>query len=860
MNPDEGTILSTPAAPPADTPLEKAGDEIGPYKLLSHLGTGGFGTVWLAERRQPFVQRVALKLVKPGMDSRSVLARFEQERQSLALMSHPNIAKVLDGGLTPAGRPYFAMEYVKAEPITDYCDQRRLGIRERLALFEKVCEAVQHAHLKGVIHRDLKPSNVLAFDSEGEAASVKVIDFGVAKAMSNGLAGHTIFTETGQMIGTPEYMSPEQADPSGIGIDTRSDVYSLGVLLYELLSGALPFEGDELRSKAYREMQRIIQEVDPPAPSARLATIATRDSERTGRIERTRDTRMPELVKDLRRELEWIPLMAMRKEPQKRYQSAVDLGRDVRNYLDGRPLVAAPESTAYRLRKYVRRHRGPVGAAACVAVALVAGLGVSLWQRNEAVTARDASQQREAEATAVRDFVTKSLVSADPMQGGAKDFTVRQAMKQAIARLGGGALKDQPQVEARLQLTIASILLGNAEFEQSVELAKSAQATLERLLGPDDPEVAASLNNLAGIYSAQGQYAQAAPLYTRALAIWEKAAGQDNPDYARCMNNLASIYSNQGQYAQAEPLFLRSLAYLERTRGPDHAEVAASLNNLAALYHKQGQYSQAEPLYKRALTIWESALGPEHPRVGASLNNLASLYNAQGQYPQAEALNKRALAIWQKALGPDHPDVARSMNDLAALYLNQGKLAEAEPLLERALAIRERALGTEHPDVAVSLNNLAALYHRQQNLAQAEPLYLRALAIWEKALGPDHPDVARTLNDLAALHDSRGQLEEARSLYLRALAIREKALGPDHPDVATSLSSLAALYHRQERDAQAEPLAARALAIRQKALAPDHPEVIASLRSLAAIERAMHRDQQAEALEARAAGLDANKR
>ncbi len=453
--PDEPTIQNCDGEkvpPPADG-AERVGDQIGAYKLLALIGEGGFGTVWLAERRTPFVQRVALKVIKPGMDSKSVLARFEQERQALAVMNHPGIARVLDGGLTPSGRPYFAMEHVKGEQITQFCDSRKLSIEERLCLFEQACEAIQHAHLKGIVHRDIKPSNILVFAVEGEGPRLKVIDFGIAKAMSNTLAAHTIYTESWQMIGTPEYMSPEQADPAWADIDTRSDIYSLGVLLYELLTGALPFQMQDLQSKAYSEIQRTLRETDPPAPSARLTTIAKKDLELSSRIGAVRGVSPRELAHRLRGELEWIPMKAMRKEPQHRYQTARELGNDVRAYLAGKPISAAPESGAYRFRKYVKRNRAVVAGSAAVVAALVVGMSVATWQwweadsaRSMAITAKDNALASEAiavrERTAAEVARAEAIVqreSADALRHEAENMLALSAMSGALdaARTGG---------------------------------------------------------------------------------------------------------------------------------------------------------------------------------------------------------------------------------------------------------------------------------------------------------------------------------------------------------------------------------------------------------------------------------------
>ena len=440
-----------------DAAGERAGDEIGAYTLVSKLGEGGFGAVWLAERRKPFTQRVALKIIKAGMDSRSIISRFEQERQTLAVMNHPNVARVIDGGVTPAGGPYFVMEYVKGQPITDFCDARALSNRDRLALFIQVCDAVQHAHSKGIIHRDLKPGNILVSAADGEHPLVKVIDFGVAKALTQLDTDELAKEEEGKMVGTPEYMSPEQAEAENDQIDTRSDVYSLGVILYELVSGVLPFDSGELRKKTYAEIQRTIREEAPPSLSVRLSVIKEKRSSQMQQIAKGRGATFERLLRDLRRELEWIPLKAMRREPKNRYQTAAAMAEDIRRYLDGLALEAAPRSSAYRLRKYVRRHLVFVLASAAVLVALVTGLALTFWQWREAVDARSLAQASELRAIEQRNAADAARVEATK----AKDAALVAEAKAVQEREAADAARRRVEEEAY----IANIQMGSAWLE-----------------------------------------------------------------------------------------------------------------------------------------------------------------------------------------------------------------------------------------------------------------------------------------------------------------------------------------------------------------------------------------------------------
>lgn len=758
-------ILATETLSPSDGSTEF----ISHYRIIQKLGEGGMGEVFEAEQTEPIRRRVALKIIKWGMDTKQVVARFESERQALALMNHPHIAKVFDAGATETGRPFFVMECVKGIPITEYCDTHRLNNRQRLELFNQVCSGVQHAHQKGIIHRDIKASNVLVMIQDDKPLP-KIIDFGVAKAVSQRLTERTVFTEMGQLIGTPEYMSPEQAEMTGLDIDTRTDVYSLGVLLYELLVGVLPFESRNLRSAGFDEIRRKIREEEPPKPSTRLTTPGFD----TDHAMRSRQTDLPALTKQLKGELDWITMKAMAKDRTQRYASASELAADIIRYLKHEPVTAGPPSSMYRLRKYVRRHKVGVVAGALVMLAMVIGITGTSIGLLKAVKAEKRAREEAQTAQEVSDFLVGLFEVSDPSEARGNTITAREILDK-----GAGQIEDElrahPRIQSRLMETMGRVYKNLGLYDQAGPILERSLSLKRRVYGKNHPEVATGLHTLGVLYDTQGRYEEAESCFRQSLEIKEKIFGQDHPEVAKSLNSIAVVYWNQGKYAEAEPLFQRSLAIKEKTLGPDDPEVGNTLTNLGVLYHLRGKFEEAEPLFKRALDISEEALGEDHPDVASSLNNLGSLYEDMEKLEEAEPLYERALAIWEKALGPDHSDVGIALHNLANLYRNQGKFDEAEPFYLRSLSIFEKALGADHPYVAYSFREQANLYREQEKYNRAEDLYIRSLEIFEKSMGPDHLNVAETLEQYALLLRKIDRVGEADSLEARAKAIRGKS-------------------------------------------------------------------------------------
>jgi len=877
---DSGGILGEPTADPVTTVDSGAdqddaiGARLGPYKLLQRLGEGGMGAVYLAEQEEPVRRRVAVKIVKANADSAHILGRFEQERQALALMDHPNIAKVFDAGKVDShpgadalpgtswqGRPYFVMELVKGIPITRYCDQERLSPRERLQLLIPVCQAVQHAHQKGIIHRDLKPSNVIVALYDGKPIP-KVIDFGVAKATGQKLTERTMFTEVGQIIGTLEYMAPEQAELNNLDIDTRSDIYSLGVILYELLTGAPPFTGKQLRSAAFNEMLRMIREVDPPRPSTKLS-----HSEELPSIAAKRKLEPRKLTRLMHGDLDWIVMKALEKDRGRRYETATGLAMDLERYLHDDPVLAGPPGAGYRLHKFLRRNRGPVLAATLVLLALVLGVVLSSWQaframqaeasalraEGQAVAQKRRADEEVAVARAVSEFLRNDLLSqADPraQAGGAQNpvgnVTLRTILDRAAARIPG-RFREQPLVEAAIRETIGTAYHGLGEYDLAQLHLEAAAAAYRDTLGGGDVVTLACEHNLAHLYKEQGQYAKAEALCLKTLETCRQKLGPDFPLTLMCQSTLANVYYCQGQHKKAEPLYLQTLEICRQKLGDSDPLTLMAQDNLAVCYRAQHKYAQAEPLYLKSLEVKRQQGGAEDVETLSIQHNLAVLYHAQGRFAEAEALYRKTLESRRQKLGADHPHTLLTQHFLATLYNDQRRYEEAEPLYRKTLESRRQKLGPDHADTLRSQNDLASHYWARGQYARAEPLRAEALEILNRKLGADHPDTLECQHNLAALYDAMGQDAKAEDLYRKTLEVRRQKFGNQHPLLADDLAPLGRNLLRRQQYAEAEPLLRECLLIREKN-EPDNWRTFSARAMLGGSLLGQHKYAEAEPL------------
>ncbi len=801
------------------------GQRVGPYELVRLIGSGGMANVYLAHRVDgQFTRQVAVKLIKQGMDTDELLRRFQRERQTLAGLDHPNIAKLIDGGATEEGRPYLIMEYVEGVPIDQYCDRKSLSIADRLTLFRTVCAAVHYAHQNLVVHRDLKPANILV----AYGGVPKLLDFGIAKLLDpDADLTMSVSGPAAIRLMTPDYASPEQVMRERIS--TATDVYSLGIILYELLTGHRPYR---LNGHSQRRLEAVICEEEPQKPSTAVTLveeIPTKDDTGSSTVtpETVSATRggPPESIRRrLAGDLDNVVLKAIRKEPHRRYASAQQLSDDIRRHLTGLPVMARKDTAGYRAGKFIKRNKVGAAAAVLVVLSLVIGLAGTVWQARLVTRERDLAQanllraqaaesqagaeaeraKKEADTSAaVTQFLVELFKVSDPDESLGETITAREILDRGAERIES-ELQDQPHIRVELLDTIGKVYQNLGAYDRAAGFLQEALALSRRHLG-DSLETATRLNDLAVLRQAQGDYPAAEALHQEAYAMWRKLLPEDHVDLAISLSNLGSLARDQGDFDKAERLLSQALEIRREAYGEEHERVVASLNNLSGVQYAKGDYAAAEQSLREVLRLSRKINGNVSTNVARFVSNLGLVLHMRGAYDAAEAYYQEAYTTRRTLLGPGHPDVANSLNNLGGLHMDKGDPVSAEPFFRQALEIYQAMNGDAHPSTANALNNLGLSLRRQQRFEDAQPLLQEALNQRRRVYPAGHPAISKSLLELGELFRQTGKLEEAEGMIRESLQIRLNSLPSGHWLIAEAKSVLGGCLASRGRFSEAEP-------------------------------------------------------
>jgi serine/threonine protein kinase/tetratricopeptide (TPR) repeat protein len=755
---------------------------IGPYKILDFIARGGFGDVYLCQETCKPHRKLAVKVIRAGLDTKDVLARFEAEKNALRLMNHAAISRIIDSGATEDDHPYFAMEYIQGQTLTEFCSKEQLTLEERLRLFIDICSGVQHAHAKSVIHRDLKPSNIMVTRIDG-VTRAKIIDFGLVKSLQQPLCDQTLHTRNGALVGTYEYMSPEQARSEGAEIDTRSDIYALGAILYQLLTGEMPLGG--LRKCSYAEALDRISREEPIRPSLRIRSdveSATSDHASTLKIG------TEQLTQRLEVDLDWVVMKALEKEPERRYQTVQEFARDIENFLSGEMVEARPPSTSYRLNKFARRNRVVLTATALVFLSLSGVSGWALTEQSKANAATITTKERANELELTLEVLEEGSTFDESAVGQMAKEKLQAGYRKALKLDGveGEGLKSKSaDFESRLSsidwTTFAKTLLVETYFEPALE-------RIDRNYGAQPVFSARLKETITRHLIGNGMYNSARPVLENVLEIRREHLGNLHLDTLHTCNSMGALLQRQGKLDDAMPYYMEALEGCRLTLGNDDPDTLNAVNNMGTLLRAQGKLAEAMPFYREALEGRRRVLGNDDRDTLTSVNNMGVLLWNQGELDEAMSFYKEALEGRRRVLGNDHRDTLTSLNNMGVLLRRQKKLDEAMPFCKEALEGRRRVLGNDHPDTLTSVNNMGTLLRAQRKLDEALPFYKEALEGRRRMLGNDHRDTLNSIYSMGVLARDLGRLEEAESLSAEAVKGARRKFTDGHDNLGIFLS------------------------------------------------------------------------